>query len=157
MKKLKIGLFVGVALALGGGAGCMSTPPSPIGFNYQVDNGQANRIVQVFDLSGNTVVQIRNVDTKATRFYSAQNVEIPFKVMGENVDPKWIAPELHRVVLSRSVSGGAYRARYCCRGACANKRRSCSFSAGTGRPLTGPASKRRETARGDSTDQGGIG
>ena len=85
MKKLKIGLFVGVALALGGAAGCMSTPPSPIGFNYQVDNGQANRIVQVFDLSGNTVVQIRNVDTKATRFYSAQNVEIPFKVMGENV------------------------------------------------------------------------
>jgi outer membrane protein OmpA-like peptidoglycan-associated protein len=85
MKRLKIGLVVGVALAAAGVAGCMSTPPSPIGFNYQVDNGQANRIVQVFDLSGNTVVQIRNVDPKATRFYNAQNVEIPFKVMGENV------------------------------------------------------------------------
>lgn len=85
MKRLKIGLVVGVALAAAGVAGCMSTPPSPIAFNYQVDNGQANRIVQVFDLSGNTVVQIRNVDPKATRFYNAQNVEIPFKVMGENV------------------------------------------------------------------------
>lgn len=85
MKRLKIGLVVGVALAAAGVAGCMSTPPSPIGFNYQVDNGQANRIVQVFDLSGDTVVQIRNVDPKATRFYDAQNVEISFKVMGENV------------------------------------------------------------------------
>lgn len=85
MKRLKIGLVVGVALAVAGVAGCMSTPPSPIGFNYQVDNGQANRIAQVFELSGNTVVQIRNVDPKATRFYNAQNVEIPFKVMGENV------------------------------------------------------------------------
>jgi outer membrane protein OmpA-like peptidoglycan-associated protein len=85
MKRLKIGLVVGVALAAAGVTGCMSTPPSPIGFNYQVDNGQANRIVQVFDLSGNTVVQIRNVDPKATRFFNAQNVEIPFKVMGENV------------------------------------------------------------------------
>lgn len=85
MKRLKNGLVVGAALAAAGVAGCMSTPPSPIGFNYQVDNGKANRIVQVFDLSGNTVVQIRNVDPKATRFYNAQNAEIPFKVMGENV------------------------------------------------------------------------
>lgn len=85
MKRLKIGLVAGVALAVAGVAGCMSTPPSPIGFNYQVDNGKANRIVQVFDLSGNTVVQIRNLDRKATRFFNAQNVEIPYKVMGENV------------------------------------------------------------------------
>lgn len=84
MKITKIGLIAGAALAAVGFAGCMSTP-SPIGFNYQVDNGKANRIVQVFDLSGNTVVQIRNVDTKATRFFNANNVEIPYKVMGENV------------------------------------------------------------------------
>lgn len=85
MKRLKTGLVVSVALAAVGIGGCMSTPPSPIGFNYQVDNGPANRIVQVFDLSGNTVVQIRNVDPKSTRFYNARNVEIPYKVMGENV------------------------------------------------------------------------
>jgi len=85
MKKMKIGLIVGVALAAIGIGGCMSTPPSPIGFNYQVDNGQANRIVQVFDLSGNTVVHIRNVDRKTTHFYNAENVEIPYKIVGENV------------------------------------------------------------------------
>lgn len=85
MKRLKTGLVIGVALAAVGIGGCMSTPPSPIGFNYQVDNGPANRIVQVFDLSGNTVIQIRNVDPKSTRFYDARNIEIPFKVMGENV------------------------------------------------------------------------
>jgi outer membrane protein OmpA-like peptidoglycan-associated protein len=85
MKRLKIGLAFGVALAVSGVAGCGSTPPSPIGLNYQVDNGQANRIVQVFDLSGNTVVHIRNVDPRATHFYDAQNAKIPFKVIGENV------------------------------------------------------------------------
>lgn len=85
MKRLKTGLVVSVALAAVGIGGCMSTPPSPIGFNYQVDNGLANRIVQVFDLSGNTVVQIRNVDPKSTRFFNSRNVEIPYKVMGENV------------------------------------------------------------------------
>ncbi|CAN7642054.1 OmpA family protein [Massilia sp. LjRoot122] len=85
MKRLKTGLVIGVTLAAMGLGGCMSTPPSPIGFNYQVDNGPANRIVQVFDLSGNTVVQIRNVDPKSTRIYNARNVEIPYKVMGENV------------------------------------------------------------------------
>ena len=84
MKINKIGLSVGAMLAAVGFAGCMSAP-SPIAFNYQVDNGKANRIVQVFDLSGNTVVQIRNIDPKATRFYNANNVEIPYKVMGENV------------------------------------------------------------------------
>jgi outer membrane protein OmpA-like peptidoglycan-associated protein len=85
MKRMKIGLVVGAVLATLGIGGCMSTPPLPIGFNYQVDNRQANRIVQVFDLSGNTVVQIRNVDAKTTRFYNSHNVEIPYKIVGENV------------------------------------------------------------------------
>lgn len=80
----KICLTVGAMLAAVSFAGCMSTPP-PIAFNYQVDNGKANGIVQVFDLSGNTVVQIRNIDPKATRFFNTNNVEIPYKVVGENV------------------------------------------------------------------------
>jgi outer membrane protein OmpA-like peptidoglycan-associated protein len=85
MKKSKLGMIVAVALAGLGIGACTTTPPSPIAFNYQVDNGQANRIVQVFDLSGNTVVQIRNLDPKTTHFYNAQNTEIPHKIMGENV------------------------------------------------------------------------
>lgn len=85
MKRSKIGVIVAVGLAGLCVGACTSTPPSPIAFNYQVDNGQANRIVQVFDLSGNTVVQIRNLDPKTTHFYNAQNVEIQHKIMGENV------------------------------------------------------------------------
>jgi outer membrane protein OmpA-like peptidoglycan-associated protein len=86
MKKTSISLIVAVALAGIGVAACTTPPPpSPIGFNYQVDNGPANRIVQVFDLSGNTVVQIRNVDPQTTHFYNAQNVEIPHKIVGESV------------------------------------------------------------------------
>lgn len=85
MKKSNLGMIVAVAMAGLCVGACTSTPPSPIAFNYQVDNGQANRIVQVFDLSGNTVVQIRNLDTKTTHFYNAENAEIPHQVMGENV------------------------------------------------------------------------
>lgn len=68
-------------------AGCVTAPPapSPIQFNYRVDNAKANGIVQVFDLNGNTVVQIRDINPKATHFYDAKNGEIPFKVIGENV------------------------------------------------------------------------
>jgi outer membrane protein OmpA-like peptidoglycan-associated protein len=78
-------LIVGVAVAGIGIAGCASGPPPPIGFNYQVDNGPANRIVQVFDLAGNTIVQVRNMDAKTTHFYNAGNVEIPHTILGENV------------------------------------------------------------------------
>jgi len=85
MKISKLGMTVAVALAGLCVGACTTSPPSPITFNYQVDNGQANRIVQVFDLSGNTVVQIRGLDPKTTHFYNAQNAEIPHKIMGENV------------------------------------------------------------------------
>lgn len=56
-----------------------------IEYNYTVDNAKANGIVQVFDLSGNTVVQIRDLNPKATQFYDAKNVPIQFKVVGQNV------------------------------------------------------------------------
>lgn len=84
-KKSKLGMIVAIALSGLFVGACTTTPRSPIAFNYQVDNGQANRIVQVFDLSGNTVVQIRNVDPKTTHFLNAQNAEIPHKIIGENV------------------------------------------------------------------------
>lgn len=85
MKKLKLGMIVAMTMAGLCVGACTSTPPSPITFNYQVDNAKANCIVQVFDLSGNTVVQIRNLDPKTTHFYNAQNAEIQYKIMGENV------------------------------------------------------------------------
>lgn len=60
-------------------------PTAFIEFNYQVDNARANGIVQVFDLSGNTVVQIRDLNPKTTHFLDSKNAPIAFKVMGENV------------------------------------------------------------------------
>jgi outer membrane protein OmpA-like peptidoglycan-associated protein len=56
-----------------------------IEYNYTVDNAKANGIVQVFDLSGNTVVQVRDLNPKATHFYDANNAPIQFKVVGQNV------------------------------------------------------------------------
>lgn len=60
-------------------------PTAFIEFNYQVDNAQANGIVQVFDLREDTVVQIRDLNPKTTQFLDAKNAPIAFKVMGENV------------------------------------------------------------------------
>ena len=64
---------------------CMTpTPTTVIGFNYAVDNAKANGIVQVFDLRGNTVVHVRDMNPKSTQFLDAKNSPIPFKVVGEN-------------------------------------------------------------------------
>lgn len=84
-KKLQLAVLIGSIVF--GLAGCVTAPPapSPIQFNYRVDNAKANGIVQVFDLNGNTVVQIRDINPKATHFYDAKNGEIPVKVIGENV------------------------------------------------------------------------
>lgn len=76
-----------VAAVLGG---CSTEKPSPIEFNYQIDNARANGIVQVFDLRGDTVVQIHDFNAATTHFYDQRNVEIPHRVVGENVVLKGI-------------------------------------------------------------------
>lgn len=86
-KKLQLAVLIGSMVF--GLAGCVTEPPAPtpapIQFNYRVDNAKANGIVQVFDLNGNTVVQIRDVNPKTTHFYDVKNSEIAVKVIGENV------------------------------------------------------------------------
>jgi outer membrane protein OmpA-like peptidoglycan-associated protein len=83
MKKLKHALLTCATAAML--AAC--TTPSPtaiIGFNYEVDNAKANGIVQVFDLSGNTVVQVRGMNPRTTQFLDVKNVPIHYKVVGES-------------------------------------------------------------------------
>lgn len=83
MKKLKLALLTCTTVAML--AACTTPAPTAvIGFNYEVDNARANGIVQVFDLSGNTVVQVRDMNPKAIHFLDARNLPIPFKVVGEN-------------------------------------------------------------------------
>lgn len=85
MKKLKFVFVAGVAVAVLAACASPPTPTSMIEFNYRADNAKANGIVQVFDLSGNTVVQIRGLNSKTTKFLDAKNLPIAFKVVGENV------------------------------------------------------------------------
>ena len=67
-------------------AACSTPAPTAvIAFNYDIDNAKANGIVQVFDLSGNTVVQVRDLNPKAIQVFDVGNAPIPFKVIGENV------------------------------------------------------------------------
>ena len=85
MKKKKSVLVTCAAMAV---LAACATPPAPtsvIEYNYRTDNAKANGIVQVFDLSGNTVVQIRGLNPITTQFLNAKNAPIAFKVVGENV------------------------------------------------------------------------
>lgn len=83
MKNLKLAALTCAMVAVL--AACSTPAPTTvIGFNYDVDNARANGIVQVFDLSGNTVVQVRDMNAKTTQFLDAKNSAIPFKIVGEN-------------------------------------------------------------------------
>jgi outer membrane protein OmpA-like peptidoglycan-associated protein len=84
LKKLKLA-FVTCSIAAMMAACTTPAPTAVIGFNYEIDNAKANGIVQVFDLSGNTVVQVRDLNPKKTQFLDAKNTPIAFKVVGENV------------------------------------------------------------------------
>lgn len=83
MRNLKQALL-SCAVAVLLGACAAPAPISVIGFNYEIDNARANGIVQVFDLSGDTVVHIRDMNPKSTQFLDAKNQPIVFKVVGEN-------------------------------------------------------------------------
>lgn len=65
--------------------GCVTAPvvsPS-IAFNYKTTNAGGVGIVQVFEMGGNTVVQIKNLQSKTPLFLGEGNVELKYKVMGE--------------------------------------------------------------------------
>jgi outer membrane protein OmpA-like peptidoglycan-associated protein len=85
MRTLKLAILTCTTAAML--VACTTPAPAPtaiIGFNYEVDNARVNGIVQVFDLSGNTVVQVRGMNARTTHFLDAQNVPIQFKMVGEN-------------------------------------------------------------------------
>ena len=107
MKNLKLTLLTYAMVAVL--TGCNTSAPSTaIGFNYSVDNGKANGIVQVFDLSGNTVVQVRDLNPKTTQFLDGKNSPIAFKVVGENV----VLAGMHSL-FTVSTSMAASRIRWC--------------------------------------------
>lgn len=85
MKKMNVTILAGAVVAVL--AACSTPAPAPtsvIGFNYEIDNAKANSIVQVFDLSGNTVVHMRDMNRNNTKFFDDKKAPIPFKVVGEN-------------------------------------------------------------------------
>jgi len=76
-------LSIGLAFAFL--CGCGTTPPiSPsIAFNYKTTNAGGVGIVQVFEMGGNTVVQIKNLQEKAPLILAEGNTQLQYKMMGE--------------------------------------------------------------------------
>lgn len=77
--------------------------PSPIEFNYVLENARANGIVQTFDMGGKTMIQIRNIDAKSIQLIGANSKAIPFSVIGETAIMDSIYP-MFKVVSVRGTS-----------------------------------------------------
>lgn len=81
MKTLKIVTLVSAAALI---ASCASEPPvQSIEYNYKVENANASGIVQVFEMTGNTVVQIRGIEYKSPVFLDENRSEIKFRILGQ--------------------------------------------------------------------------
>lgn len=76
---------ISIALAFAFLGGCVTVPMAPpsIAFNYSTTNAGAVGIVQVFEMGGNTVVQIKNLQDKSPLFLGEGNVEMKYQAMGE--------------------------------------------------------------------------
>lgn len=77
--------------------------PSPIQFNYVLDNAGANGIVQTYDMRGKTMVQIKNIDAKSFKLIGANSQPIQFTVIGETAVLDAIYPTF-QVVSARGIS-----------------------------------------------------
>lgn len=105
MRFSKIAIAVSITLML---ASCASQPTVPgIEFNYKVENANAAGVVQVFDMTGNTVVQIRDIENKNPIFLDEKQQSIKYQVVGQTA----ILTGLHPVftVLSGHTSSKVTR------------------------------------------------
>lgn len=81
MELLKIATVVTAAALV---ASCADQPlVQSIEYNYKVENANSAGIVQVFDMTGNTVVQIRGIDAKAPLFLDESQSQIKFRIVGQ--------------------------------------------------------------------------
>jgi len=81
MRLIKLTAAVTVAFLLSSCASDLAT--QSIEFNYKVENANAAGIVQVFDMTGNTVVQIRDIDSKSPLFLDEKQREIKYDIVGQ--------------------------------------------------------------------------
>ncbi|WP_426172490.1 OmpA family protein [Pseudoduganella sp. R-34] len=81
MKPMRIVSMVSAAALI---ASCATEPPvQSIEYNYKVENATASGIVQVFEMTGNTVVQIRGIEYKSPVFLDENRSEIKFRILGQ--------------------------------------------------------------------------
>lgn len=85
MKKTRIAALVISGVCLTGCAMVASqNSASLIEMNYATENAKATGVVQVFDIARNTVVQIKDIESKRPTFLDDSNNELPYKVYGQN-------------------------------------------------------------------------
>jgi outer membrane protein OmpA-like peptidoglycan-associated protein len=101
-------IIVSLATAIGI-SGCAiithkDQPQSAIQFNYTLQNPQATGIVQVFDMDGNTVIQITDNELRQTDIFDHKGGKLPQKKVGPYVVLNGIHTSL------RVISNGAQSA-----------------------------------------------
>lgn len=56
---------------------------SAIQFNYRIENGKEAGLIQVFDMSGNTIMQIRDIDLRKPLFLDENGKPLEYKTIGQ--------------------------------------------------------------------------
>jgi outer membrane protein OmpA-like peptidoglycan-associated protein len=88
-------------------SGCVLTPKNSlvpsIGFNYKTENGVDNNIVQVFEMNGNTVIQIKDIDYKKQIFTDGEKSKIEYEIIGQSAILSGFQREIY-VISSKGTS-----------------------------------------------------
>lgn len=104
MKPAVLASSILAALAIVGCAVHQLPATAAIQFNYRTENAASAGVVQVFDLNGSTVVQVRNIEIRKPVFLDDENVEIKHQVVGQTA----VLSGIHR---SFTVARGSARTR----------------------------------------------
>lgn len=104
-KPLSLCVFGTAALS---GCVLMSTAPatvqSPISFNYQTENGRSIGIEQVFEMNGNTVVQLGVTPISPPLVYDTAGAELRYKQLGQYIMLNGVHPDIRVVVDGRQAA-----------------------------------------------------
>jgi outer membrane protein OmpA-like peptidoglycan-associated protein len=111
MKLTQISVCVALALTC---TSCALTPKeantSSIKFNYKIENASPNGVVQVFDMNGSTLVQIKNIRLRMPIFLDEFNNEIAHEIIGETA--KLVGIHKRFSIVANGMTSNVIRNKY---------------------------------------------
>lgn len=84
MKIVAVSTVAAILFMMNGCATQNNLPKSSvIQFNYSIENAKEAGLIQVFDMTGNTVMQVKDIELRRPLFLDANDKPITYKVIGQ--------------------------------------------------------------------------